>query len=238
MNVSKSSAQKLLVIGGTSSLSPEIFRHASQEGFEIVATYRNSIPTTSFNEIRWLELDFSSINSVENFLGQIEEMSFTRILFFAGSASEVSESAFSVSEAEHYLKTNLILPAFLISRLVDSLEKVRPSSLLFMSSRSAKYGSFDYLYGIAKAGLQNLVLSLSRNSSPSVSIFSVVSGLIMGTRMQLNMTTEVVDSHEARAMSIGANLLKVEEAAATIWSLVQTEQSELNGETIMIGPDY
>ncbi len=238
MNANENLSPKLLVVGGTSSLAPEIFDRAKADGYEIYASYRTSLPQLADESVNWIFLDFSSIKSIEEFILRLEGLSFSRVIFLAGKTSPTFTQTFGYSELEEYLRVQLVNPAHLLRKLSYFLEVASPSNLVYMSSRSAIYGSLDWPYGIAKAGLQNSLISLSKILHHNLSVVSVASGLVLGSTMQESMQAEIVSAHIEKADLVSGSLLTVPQAAQEIWNLTPESTLKLSGKILEIGPVY
>ena len=229
---------KLLVVGGTSSLAPEIYKLASRSGYEIFATHRRLSNPSYEQAIRWGYLNLDSMSSIDNFFSELGDLTFSRVIFLAGATCGNVGERISVEVLSEYLKVHLIHPINLIGRLIHFLDPNYPSNLIYMSSRAANFGSADWPYGVAKAGIQNYVSSLSRSLNPPASILSVVSGLINGSRMQNDMKFNIVQSHINRANRAGGRLLTVEEIALELWGLNPDSTSNISGKVKSLGPVY
>lgn len=238
MYANKNSAPKLLIVGGTSSLAPYLFKLAEKENFNIFATYREVEPNTERSDIRWLNLNFSDHESIDRFFLEIENLEFTRIIFLVGKSSGFIQENFSDDNLQSYFHVQLLQPIKAIDRLLSFLETEQPANFIFVSSRAALYGSYDWPYGVAKAGIQNFVTSASKFMLSPRSALSVASGLIVGSRMQMEMNDEVVNSHKERASKNGFRLMTANDFVAELWKLSPITTLEMNGKVVEIGAVY
>jgi hypothetical protein len=231
-------APKLLVIGGNSSLAPQLFELAEADGFDIYATYRGLEVFSNRSDVHWLYLDFSKRESIDLFFSQIEDLNFVRIVFLVGKTSGFKQKIYSEDDLESYFRTQLIRPIKVIDRLVSFLESEKPANFIFVSSRAALYGSYDWPYGVAKAGIQNFVTSTSKLIENPKSVLSVASGLIVGSTMQMEMIDEVFDSHKNRAHQNGFELMTIEHFVLQLWKFDPVATLEMNGDVVEIGAVY
>ena len=238
MYANENSAPKLLVIGGTSSLAPQLFELAEKDSFDIYATYRESESVSGPSNINWLHLDLSKRESIDLFFLQIQNLKFVRIVFLVGKTSGFKPRIYSEGDLASYFKTQLIQPIKVIDRLVSFLESEKPANLIFISSRAALYGSHDWPYGVAKAGVQNFVTSTSKLIEKPKSVLSVASGLIVGSTMQIEMADEVLHSHKNRARENGFDLMTINDFVRQIWKLNPVVTLEMNGQVVEIGAVY
>lgn len=102
-----------------------------------------------------------------------------------------------------------------------------------MSSRSAKYGSYDYLYSVSKAAIETYVKSKSK-VVPGIQINCVSLGLVQDSKMYKSMLPEIVTSHKLRSKN---ELLNLSEIASILISLFD-DIDIVSGDTIYIGPQY
>jgi short-subunit dehydrogenase involved in D-alanine esterification of teichoic acids len=160
------------------------------------------------------------------------------VIFFAGATFRRVGQEISVNELAEYLRIQLVNPVNVIGRLINYLNLSDSSNLLYMSSRAATFGSADWPYGIAKAGIQNYISSLSQFQKPPISILSIVSGLILGSSMQNEMSSDTLNSHITRAHAVGENLLTLDEIAQLIWALDPNSTLNLRGSVLSLGPVY
>jgi len=238
VNADKNLTPRLLVVGGTSSLAPGIYRLAEDSGYEIFATHRHHIPPETEIPISWHSLDLNSVDSIDEFLADLDEVTFSRVIFFIGATFGHVGQKISANDLAEYLRIHLVNPVNLIGRLVNNLSISEPSNLIYMSSRAASFGSADWPYGIAKAGIQNYISSLSQSQKPSLNTISVVTGLILGSSMQNEMNLETINSHTTRAREVGGNLLTLDEVAQQIWALSPDLTSNIRGSVLSLGPVY
>ena len=226
------------MVGGTSSLAPGIYKLAVDSGYEIFATHRHPIPPETEFPISWHSLDLISMDSIDEFLADLGEVSFSRVIFFIGATFGHVGQEIAANDLAEYLRIHLVNPVNLIGRLINNLSLSEPSNLIYMSSRAASFGSADWPYGIAKAGIQNYISSLSQSQKPPLNVISVVSGLILGSSMQNEMNSETLNSHILRARKVGENLLTLDDVAQQIWALSPDLTSNLRGSVQSLGPVY
>lgn len=226
------------MVGGTSSLAPGIYKLAVDSGYEIFATHRHEIPPATEYPISWHSLNLNSIDSIDEFLADLGRLTFTRVIFLAGATFGQVGQEIAASDLAEYLRVHLVNPVNLIGRLINNLSLSESSNLIYMSSRAATFGSADWPYGIAKAGIQNYISSLSESQKPPINAISVVTGLILGSNMQGKMSPNTLESHVMRAREVGANLLTLNEIALRIWALDPDSTSLMQGNVLTMGPVY
>ena len=107
-----------------------------------------------------------------------------------------------------------------------------------MSSRSALYGSYDWLYGMSKAGLQNLITSLGNFDSTPGRFISVAPGLIRGSNMENEMELDTRKKHSDAAKTFGQELLTVSELATEVWQISSKFKENAKSGVIEVGPIY
>ena len=120
-------------------------------------------------------------------------------------------------------------------KMVASLDSTQPSQLIYISSRSAIYPSFDFLYAAVKSGLTSFITSLAKRLESPKSAISVAPGLIIDSGMYKKMARDIQDSHHHRS---GYRLLSLEDAAQLILKIDCEQSIRQNGQIIEIGPSY
>lgn len=223
---------RLLILGGTSSFAGELINNAKNNNYEVIASFREISTGLVKSEIELIPLDIQHLDSIEKFLSQIDNYNFSRIVCLIGALSEV-HSIDSHKASSKYIETYVTNFIYLLDNLLFSNRVEDNCKILIVSSRSAKYGSFDYYYAIAKASIEAYVKSKSK-STPQVQINALSIGLIKGSKMFNEMPTEVSNAHEKRT---NYKLLTVPEVAKEILEIFDRSAID-SGTTIYFGPQY
>ena len=145
MGLHENTTSNLLVVGGTSSLSPQILDHAISCGYQVTATVRRSAEARLEN-VRWMNFDLEAENEPEDFLKNIKGETFTAIIFLIG------ETSLKYEDKSKYLSLHFFKTLKLLEALQESLEPKNRSSLIYVSSRAAIHPSF---HSIVPASLSN-----------------------------------------------------------------------------------
>ena len=222
------SSGNLLIVGGTSSLSPQILDHAIANGYTVTATSRSNKKPRSEN-VRWINFDLEAENEPQNFLNNIKGESYTHIIFLIG------ETSLEYKNKSQYLNLHFSRTLELLDGLQDALDPINRASLIYLSSRAAIHPSYDPYYSAVKGGIVSAVRSFSLRSKPNHFMISVVPGLIIGTTMFHEMSEESRVDHMNRANN---KLLTKEEFAEGLFQIISNLQNVKNGEYITIGQDY
>lgn len=231
-------SKKLLVLGGTSSLAEGILRLALQEEYSVTATYRTESKIFNHSGIVWLPLDISKINEIEEFLDSLTNERFGKIIYLIGETSKGMNGPLLPHKIFAFLQTYLLNSCFLIKSLSRYIYDEQSSNFTYMSSRSALYGSYDWLYGISKAGLQNLITSLDNLDSTPGRFISVAPGLIRGSNMENEMDLDTRKKHSDAAKTSGQELLTVSQLATEVWQISSKFKGSAKSGVIEVGPVY
>ena len=213
-------------------------RLALQEQYSITATYRTESKIFNHSEIVWLPLDISKINEIEEFLDSLTSERFGRIIYLIGETSKGMNGQLSPNKISAFLQTYLLNSCFLIKSLSSYIYDEQSSNFTYMSSRSALYGSYDWLYGMSKAGLQNLITSLGNFDSTPGRFISVAPGLIRGSNMENEMELDTRKKHSDAAKTFGQELLTVSELATEVWQISSKFKENAKSGVIEVGPIY
>lgn len=230
-----SASEKLLIVGGTSSIAKLITSRAIDAGCEVFSTFRNSRKINPSKEVNWIPLDFSKIETVESALGDLESIHLDYIIYLSGSLSHLQHEDATLQSFDRYIKENITIPVWFLKNLIKKKTFKENSKLTYVSSRSSEYGSHDYLYGIAKASLENFIKSVKFMKIPNLTLKIISSGLILGSEMEKSMPSE--DSNRHYQSSKG-KLLTLEQASSLIWKEATSDALVSTIERVQIGPNY
>jgi len=213
----------------------EIGKLAQQDEYNVHATLRNPISDSIYRS-QIHELDISKAKSLEIFLDGLGNYKFERIISFIGKTSTQEERE-SLPSLQRYYETYTCNLFVLLEHLArNHLDGTSDSQLTALASRSANHASFDIHYSSVKGALVSYVRSLGKQLELPKRIISISSGLIVGSKMYLEMSEDVRNSHKLRS---GGTLLNVKQAAKEIWekSLLSHVSCE-SGANYLIGTDY
>ena len=217
-------------MGGTSRIFEGIRDRAIQSGYQVYGTTRGSNDLMDHNFFR---LDLANKESVDDFLFQLGDFEFQRILILTGESSiRYCEELESLGISKYY-ETHLINTIAVIENLIGRLTE--PGNLIYISSIAALRSSYDFHYSAVKAGVAAYIKSKSRFLSKNQSIFSLAPSLIIGTRMYDEMSLDTKASHLVRNHG---RVSSIEELNNFIWSLEPASTTILNGQTVPVGNDY
>lgn len=176
-------------------------------------------------------LDVSSRESIKYFLAEMSARKFELVVWLIGSGS------LKGMDSERYVSTYLTNSLLTIEGLLDNLESPVSNKpcFLFMSSRAAKLPSYDYLYSAVKAGVAAGLRSLALRRLGGVQVLTVLSSLILESRMAAEMSYELKQSHIRRS---GGALHTTTSFAAALLELYDSRASYASGEEVWIGSDY
>lgn len=201
---------------------------AEARGYHVTGTCRNIAKKYSAIS-EWLELDISSLSSVENFLTEVKGKEFELILFLAGATNPQRINLAG------YISTYFSNTIFLMERLIEEFGLNSPCCFIFVSSRAVKYPSFDVYYSAIKAGLVSALRSLSLFAHPESKLISVMPGLIEKSQMYLEMEEYIRKSHHLRSNN---GLLSILGTASAIFEVIENKDNFDNGALVEIGPSY
>lgn len=98
----------MLLIGGSSSLSPAIFNSAMERGFSVTATSRSEREVTSA-KVRWEQMDLSDLSSVMRFIDSLSPRSIDLVIFAAGEPSPSGTGSWGTYAETHLANTVFFL---------------------------------------------------------------------------------------------------------------------------------
>ena len=227
-------ASSVLLLGGTSSLAPQIITKFLSEGYSITATYRNLNKCQQYsNSISWIHLDLNSRDSVSEFFAQIAKQDFERIIVLIGATAKMENNEYDMSALYTYYENHISALHYLIRRSCAHLKEV--GNLVALSSRSGSHPSFDAHYSASKGALESLIRSIAPKLLDSQSVICLAPSLIENSEMYFEMTPSNIEKHRSRSHQ---KLLSINEVSDFIFELTPRVTRIMNGRTIPLGPDY
>jgi NAD(P)-dependent dehydrogenase (short-subunit alcohol dehydrogenase family) len=228
-----STLKSLLVIGGNSSIAPAIFENALKSSYIVSATTRRFSKAKTENQVFWIPLDLSNKKSTSQFIKKIEGQKFDRIICLVGGVTGSDGSKLSIEFLQNYYLTFVSNLFFIIQELLSHLKK--ESNMIVLSSRAVNSKSFDFHYAATKGALESFIKSFSEKFNEDRSLVAVRSGLITGSKMFTDMQDSIRLKHYIKS---NHKLISVEKICDEIWNLTPKKTKKLNGEVIIIGPEY
>lgn len=227
--------KRMLILGGTSSLATPFLQIALDSGYEITATTRTSKNLLGNSGLNWENLDLDSEESVINFTHSVSSSNFDFIFDFIGKTSGIDSQNFDLLNLKEYFRSQITNHVFLLLKIQRLL--TLEGSLINISSRSVKHGSFDIPYVAAKAAVHNSVFSIKDKLLEKQKTINIVSGLIENSTMFNQMSSENIISHRNRA---GTGLVTTGAFAGELIKLcreIEDKKFDKYSE-IIIGSDY
>ena len=176
-----------LVVGGDSSLFPDIYARFQADGWRVFGTSRREN-----NHFRDDFLFFDGVNT-EQFVSQIEMYEFSAVIFCIGGLGGKSLPDYNDNLIETTVESNLTSVLKAVRVVLPFLEN--EASIILISSIAACAGSYDDVYAAAKAGVVGLTKSLARNSTRGVRVNCICPGLIEGSSMAGEFKSEQILKH-------------------------------------------
>ena len=218
--------KKLLILGGTSSISRAILENTKILAFDVTATYRNdSLKFEGKNQINWIQLDIASEDSCQNFLEVYSELNPDCTILAIGKLSKSAQNSNQKDALKKYLQTYAVYYPLLITQMARLQEGYNRRKFFFnISSRSAVLGSYDSNYAVSKSAVHVLMKSLPKTYGNRLSCYNLVLGLIEGSNMFHEMSKQEQQNHQVRA---GGRLVQLDNCAEEIIEIVKSRISLL-----------
>lgn len=221
-----------LIIGGSSSLAQSILSILNTLNVSTSVTYRKCLDTSSSGRESFV-LDISKMHVIEDFLDKINGKEFDFVVNLIGSVSNL-DSVGSYPLIKEYFEvytTNLI---FLLDHLFLNSRLAKDGKIVHMGSRAAKYGSFDRFYAASKSSIEGYIKSIPRSTNSGISINAISVGLILDSKMSLDMDVSIREQHIHNS---GGKLLNCNQVAKSVVQIL-TDPKTNSGQIIEIGPQY
>lgn len=221
-----------LVIGGSSSLAQSFI--CALDSFNIfTSTTRREELKTSDSEREVFYLDISRIQVIESFLDQIKGREFDFVINLIGALSYF-ESAVSYSKMKEYLEVHSINLLYLFDNLFSGSRVAKNGKILHLSSRAAKYGSFDRFYAASKSSIEGYIRAAPKSINSEVTINAISVGSILDSRMYLDMEVSIQNQHLQKS---GNKLLNSNQVAQSVIQILMDSKIK-SGQIIELGPQY
>ncbi len=215
-------------------MAPHLIDKFLAEGHIITATYRDVNKTQQdLKDIFWLPLDLNSRDSISDFVKQINEYRFERIIVLIGATSNLEANLGAIDPLYKYYENYISGLHFLIRQTIVCLKDV--GNMVVLSSRAASHPSFDAHYAATKGALESLIHSIAPKLSTSQSVICIAPSLIENSEMYHEMTPENIERHKTRSRK---KLLSINEVTEFISSLSPQVTQSMSGRTISLGSDY
>lgn len=221
-----------LILGGSSSLTKAVLSLLQSEGVSTSVTYRDQFKENVLKNEHYF-LDISKVQKVENFLDDIKGRNFDFVINLIGSTSNYY-SSYEYKSIDEYFRTYVSNLIFLFDNLFMDSRLAKYGRILHISSRAAKYGSFDRFYAASKSAIEAYIKSIPRSIDSSISINAINVGLIVNSKMFLDMDVSTRELHQNKAEN---NLLDCMEVAQYVVKIL-TDIQTYSGRVIYIGPQY
>ncbi len=221
----------VVVIGGSSSIGSLVAKRFSTPDNQVIVTFhKNKIPSS--NNMRTFALNLACEDSINTFCSHLksEVKHIDIMIFLSAILPGKSLTDYHSSEIDNVMTVNF--SGF--SKLVAKTEPLFSNNalILVLTSISADRGSYDPVYAASKGALVSWVKSLSQYWAPKIRVNAVSPGLIKGSSMFEDM------SSERRAYHLDATPMKalteIEDLAAIIYDLTQPHWKNVNGEIIKV----
>lgn len=171
--------KNVLIIGGTSSIVPEIIKQLEDQGYSIdLMTYRQK--DKIYGDHNWTYLNLEEESSVLNFIEKMPIDHYSKIIFVSGNSLGNYKSDIPYDVLKQFYDSFLLRYNLIINESTKSL--CDDGQIISISSIAANRPIPDANYSAVKAGVQAFVRSLSCSLKPNQSAFSIAPGMIYKTR--------------------------------------------------------
>ena len=224
--------RRVLVVGASASLGPDLVEGFCALGNAVLATTRSGALAGARDTVRVESLDLLDTASLDRLAGRVLP-SFGALdvaVFLAGILPGKALAAYDDALMQQVMSSNFTAQAALLRRL---LPHFNPGAQVWMlSSISGDRGSFDPIYAASKAALVAFVKSLATWLAPGLRVNALSPALIEGSAMFEAMAPGRRSHHLASTPT--GRLCTPAELAAVIVNLCEPTWANLNGQVIRI----
>jgi len=169
-----------IIVGASGSLGSQIIPPAR----DYITIYADKISTND----RISVLDIADQSAIKTFVKNISFTSADRwhICIASGVYDGIQKNILEWEQVEHSLQINLVGPMYFLLRCIARIREENLSArIVLISSMAAGVGSHDVGYGIAKAGLNGAVRSLSKvYAQHGITTIGIAPGIFDSTMSQ------------------------------------------------------
>ena len=226
-------AQKILLFGGTGSIGSSIRAQFLSRGWEVISVTRNN--TSDIDQINWDVLNDDPKNAL---LAMKEKGPFDAVCWAQGQNGSDSIYSFDETFHQNMYDANVIYILKSLHNLLNNALLTTPAKLCVISSIWQTIARQDKLsYGVTKAAIQGLVLSLTNDLAKEGHLINAVLPGIIDTPMtHENLTQAQVDS--VKKSTQFNKLPKLEDVAHTVYFLCSKENTGTTGQFIKVDLGY
>ncbi|MSR88133.1 MAG: SDR family oxidoreductase [Candidatus Margulisbacteria bacterium] len=186
--------KSVLIIGSEGALGSALAVFFQSQNWHVIGfDYHDK----SRHAIAYHAVDFSDSDAVKNSVDWLSAHTLTCMISTIAQFGSDNTTTFNWEEFHQKLHVNIInlsLFCVAISRVYATEQK--PLKIVLVGSAAAHVGSLDIAYGISKAGLNGLVISLSKCfASKGISVVGVNPGIF-----ESDMSTSVPSSRQEVAV--------------------------------------
>ena len=213
----------MLVVGGSSSLAPDLITLVKKFGIEIELTLTSLItsPKLDSGNHRTFQLDLENPQSCSEFIKNLPRERYDFIVVLAGVTSGVPIEEAKYSDILRVFQINVIGLLSIFSSLGKSLKT--SGRICVLGSVAAEGNSFDVAYASSKAALRGMTQAMSKKLASTQRIYLLEPTTIEDSRMFNEMNEEIKNRHREKALG---NLLKIEEVSEYLLQLMLDENNE------------
>lgn len=229
------SGKNILITGGSSGIGKAIAAKCISEGAYVCITGRDEekllqAKSELGNHCTILRMDMSDLESISSKFNEIIRLfkgKLDCVVSNAGIFYEKDFSDYTLSDWTEICNINLAGVYFLAQSVCDYFEKNNSGNLIFISSERGIMGD-EHIYGITKAGVNNLTRGLSKKYAPKgIRINAVCPGMTVSNINHLNPEGNLY--HELPHCK---RILRAEEIAEVTLFLLSDVSKCINGELI------
>jgi len=162
--------KKVLIVGGTSSLSLKVCSLLENNGYQIdVMTYRNNNKINNY--YKWIYLNLEDISSIDNLLNLIPKNYYSKIIIFSGNAFIENNKENLFNMLKKYYESYLFNYIYMTYNFLENINE--SGQIISISSLAANKPVTDMHYSAVKGGVQSFLRSLSLKAKPEQALFSI-----------------------------------------------------------------
>jgi len=220
--------KKVLIVGGSSKVGKNLINTLDKKSYQIYSTFNNNmIKGKKYKHIKQIEINLN--NDMHASFHKLK-INYDIIVLLPGVLLGKSLSEYNSKNIISNFNINFTSQTILLNKILKKQKK--NCLIIFISSISARRGSYDPIYAAAKGAMISFSKSLSLWLSPKIKCLTLCPGLIKDTNMYKSFTAKRLNN--LKKQTPNKEFLNSKDLSKIICDIIQPHWRHANGAIIDI----
>ncbi len=239
-----SSIKTILITGASKGIGVAVLTKAIAKQFKCIVVSRSYSDIYAHNLVEHIKADLADRSQLQDVCKQIQKQKINYLVNNAGAGSPCGFESLEYDQYDSEMTLNLLAPIMLTKAVLPQMKAINYGRIVQVSSTASRAGVPNlYVYGAAKAGLNNTVQALAKAMNGfNIAVNAVCPGGVdteMANKGRMSLATMQnlpAEEYSARMANLnGLNrLLNSSEIADVIMQLLEAETPSLNGQCVNV----